>query len=166
MKITVEMVMAEIPCEDYPPERVAELWAGRESLAPTEVVKLDIPMDDRVWILGRLIGRHDPTRVVARRIVRHALGDAEIPEAYQRWLCSGDRLLMRAAKVSAGPSAWATLWPSVGPAIQPAVWVVTWAPPRILSRNITWVAARVAASATLALETYAGWMVEFLEGVE
>ena len=50
MKITVEMVMAEHR-EEYPEERIRELWAGRESLSPEEVAELDIPILDRAWII-------------------------------------------------------------------------------------------------------------------
>lgn len=159
MKITVEMVMAERPCKNYPPERVAELWAGRESLAPTEIAQLEIPAGDRAWLLGRLLGRHDPTRVVARRIARDVLGDRSIPDPCRRWLDYGDESLRAAA--------WAAAWA----AARDSAAAGASAGASAAARDAAWSAAGAAASAAAwaaagAMEKYIGWMVEFLEGVE
>jgi hypothetical protein len=146
MKITVEMVMKERPCGDYPITMVQELWGDKESLSETEVAALDIPISDRVWPLGRMLGHRDPTRVVARRIARDAIGDRDIPEAYQLWMDSGDEALRSAAWDAA-----------VFSAVRDAVWSDAWA--------AAWDAARDAVRSA-AWEKYLSWMVEFLEAVE
>jgi uncharacterized protein (UPF0210 family) len=82
MKITVDMVMAEKPCSRYSRERVEELWAGRESLTPTEVIELPIPAVDIGWLLRNL----------TRKVNRHALYFMEWESHY----ChdNGDRKLI------------------------------------------------------------------------
>jgi len=52
---TVEDIMSLDPCEDYPRWRVSALWAGRESLSAREIAALDIPPEDRIWALTRLV---------------------------------------------------------------------------------------------------------------
>ena len=50
LKVTVDQVMAWEPCEDnYPRERVEELFAGREALSAMEFLELDIPAKDILW---------------------------------------------------------------------------------------------------------------------
>src|SRR4030042_6703281 len=98
MKITIEIVMAERPCSSYPRSRVEELWAGREWLSAHEVTMLEIPLGDIAWLLSRMLGPRDTTREVARRIVRYALGDREIPQAYRAWLGTGAEALRPAAR--------------------------------------------------------------------
>lgn len=58
MKLTeLGMTIAEVwglhPCEEYTDDRLHRLWAGRESLLPSDVVALDIPPQDRIWLLVR-----------------------------------------------------------------------------------------------------------------
>ena len=46
--------MAWEPCEDnYPRERVEELFAGREALSAMEFLELDIPCEDILWAVLR-----------------------------------------------------------------------------------------------------------------
>ena len=47
-RVTVDDVMAKKPCDEYPRERVEELWGGRESLTLTEILDLVIPAEDRI----------------------------------------------------------------------------------------------------------------------
>ena len=51
---TVSSVMAAKPCSQYSEERVASLWAGRESLTAREISDLEIPIVDRIWGLIRV----------------------------------------------------------------------------------------------------------------
>jgi hypothetical protein len=55
MKVTVDRIMNLHPC--YTLDRVEQLWAGRRSLTPTQIAKLDISHEDRVWALVRLVTR-------------------------------------------------------------------------------------------------------------
>ena len=52
---SVEDIMDLGPCEDYAEERVSQLWNGKESLSLEEINKLDIDIDDRLWVLARLV---------------------------------------------------------------------------------------------------------------
>jgi len=51
--VTIDQVMAWRPCGTYTQERVAELFAGRETLSPRDIMALDIPATDRFWALAR-----------------------------------------------------------------------------------------------------------------
>ena len=160
MQITVEMVMQERPCVDYPESRVRELWSGRESLSPSDVAALDIPFSDRAWLLGRILGHNDKTRVVVRRIVRDALGDMEIPDAYKLWLDSGDKSLRNAARDAAWSADWKSDWYSVATITRDATW--------FSDKDVAWYTAG-SASVYYGSSTwgkYLGWMVEFLEDIK
>jgi len=54
-KVTVDDIMAHYPCDEYPRERVEELWSGKESLTLTEILDLDIPAEDRIWAVTRFL---------------------------------------------------------------------------------------------------------------
>ena len=51
--VTVDDVMAWEPCEQYTRERIAQLFAGREHLSAVDILKLDIPVQDRFWAVLR-----------------------------------------------------------------------------------------------------------------
>jgi hypothetical protein len=61
---TVDDIMAEGPCHEYPRARVEKLWDGRETLEPREIAELDIPLLDRIWVLSKLLYRLSPHRVL------------------------------------------------------------------------------------------------------
>lgn len=50
--ITLDDVMAMEPCGFYPRESVEALFAGRESLTVADVWALDIPDEDRRWVVA------------------------------------------------------------------------------------------------------------------
>src|SRR3990167_2288536 len=62
-KLTVQRVMSYGPCAEYPESLVRELWAGRRSLKPAEVLDLDIPDEHKRWLLLR-------DGVIPQRIMR------------------------------------------------------------------------------------------------
>ena len=68
IQYTVEDIMRDKPCDSYTYERVEALWGGYESLSPADIALLPIPVQDRVWALGRLLYRLSPHRV--NRVVR------------------------------------------------------------------------------------------------
>ena len=150
MKITIEMVMAERPCSSYPRSRVEELWAGREWLSAHEVTMLDIPLGDIAWLLSRMLGPRDTTREVARRIVRYALGDREIPQAYRAWLDTGDEALRPAARDAARNAAGGAAWSAARGAARNAAGGAAWSAAMYAARNAAWGAAWSAAM-------YAAW---------
>jgi hypothetical protein len=54
MQITVDDVLSWHPCEDYRTrKKLLTITGGRESLTPEEVLDLDIPWEDRLWVLLR-----------------------------------------------------------------------------------------------------------------
>lgn len=175
------MVMKELPCPDYPVSLVEELWNGKEFLTETEVAKLDIPLKDIAWLLGRMLGHHDPTRVVARRIARDVLGNIPMPDTYRKWLDSGDETLRPSAWDAAYGVAMDTANSSSWYAASSAAWITSGNAASFAALD----AARVistydallssidaardsvrAASWLMAMKKYIAWMVEFLKGVE
>ena len=52
MNYTVDDIMATKPCKNnYPRERVANLFSGRESISLEDVAGTPIPAEDRLWLL-------------------------------------------------------------------------------------------------------------------
>jgi hypothetical protein len=49
-RVTVNDVMAWGPCDNYPIERIEELFAGRESLGWREILETGIPTKDLLWV--------------------------------------------------------------------------------------------------------------------
>jgi hypothetical protein len=54
---TVDDVLALRPCDAYARERVMDLFAGRASLTAQDVAALEIPAEDRLWALLRMLPR-------------------------------------------------------------------------------------------------------------
>lgn len=52
-RITVDDVLALRPCPTYTRSRVEELGGGRESMTLLDVLDLDIPAQDRLWLALR-----------------------------------------------------------------------------------------------------------------
>ena len=59
---TIEDIIELDPCEEYTREKLEELWEGKESLALREILELTIPIDDRNWVMPRLV----PTEIVIK----------------------------------------------------------------------------------------------------
>ena len=54
-KFTVKDIMEKKPCEEYTEEVFTQLWNNKKSLSLTEISNLDIDIEDRTWILARLV---------------------------------------------------------------------------------------------------------------
>ena len=165
MRITVGMVMAERPCSLYQRARVEQLWAGREGLSEHEVTMLEIPLGDIAWLLSRMLGPRDTTREVARRIARDAIGDREIPPAYQAWSDTGDEALRPAARCAArtlaevmDSPAWLAAWNSTGVVDSDVVRNAAMAAAKAAAKSALWDAAWDAA-----MRKYIGWMADWLD---
>ncbi len=79
MKITVDMIMAMDPCDEYPESRIRELLGP--GLTPLEVLALDIPARDRIWaILNKLIFMNQTMHLIACDIEDYALSQVETPD--------------------------------------------------------------------------------------
>ncbi len=50
-KITTEFIMSHGPCPDYPRSRVDQLIGSGKT--PLQILNLDIPATDRVWVMTR-----------------------------------------------------------------------------------------------------------------
>jgi len=165
MVITIDMVMTEDPCSSYTIEVVQKLWAGRESLTPSEVAGLAIPFEDRAWLLGRLLSYCDPTRLVSRCVVRDVfLTDKErdVPVEYMAWLESGNESLRPVSFEiiefinDAWDVAWDAAWNAAWNASKDANWLTVWNAVRYVaenSRNDAW---------DVTWKKYIRWMAEFL----
>jgi hypothetical protein len=155
MRYTVSDIMSEGPCEEYPVERVEALWAGRESLSPRQIAELDIPILDRIWILGRLLCRLSLMR--AHRITRMiALDVADLwpcPNIAWWYLASGDKNSRAAAEADARGAPWAAS-------------TASWYAARDAAIDASYNAAREASWSArdgkdAARERYLGWLVRF-----
>jgi hypothetical protein len=55
MTVTVDDVMSWEPCKEYSRERVTALFAGRETITAFDVLDMDIPAEDRLWAVLRMV---------------------------------------------------------------------------------------------------------------
>jgi hypothetical protein len=96
---TVDDIMREGPCSSYTRERVVALWGGEESLSPAEIARLPIAVEDRIWVLGRLLFRLSPPRAcrVARLIALDVLDFWDPPDVVAWYLGTGDEQAVDAA---------------------------------------------------------------------
>ena len=162
ISLTVDQVMALEPCDDYPRERVVELWAGRESLTIAEIAALDISLSDRLWCV--LAPGVLPDAVLGElhcRIVDEAVAIYEThypDDPRPRHANDVHRAMLRG---EATAEDWA--------AARDAAWDAA----RAAARDAAWDAARAAAgdaagaaAGDTALTRYLGWAVEAAEAVE
>lgn len=179
MNFTICDIMRERPCQDnYPLDRVRALWAGRESISHREVAALDIPVEDRIWALSRLLYRLSPQR---HRRVKRLIGlDVaplwSCPDIIWWYLTSGDA----AVDAAAWNAAWAVDADAVARAAadaaakataragaDAAAWTVD-AAARAAADAAAWNAARAAARAAAkapardaARARYLNWICRF-----
>ena len=131
--VTIDQIMAREPCEEYPRERVEELFAGRESLTALELLDLEIPFQDRLWVFckcgllsakdlrlfacdcaesalhifeGKNPGDSRPREAisVARR---YAVGDATSEELSSAWSAAWSAACDAASSAARGKKEWA-----------------------------------------------------------
>ena len=105
---TVSEMVNERSC--YGKDRIVELWAGKPALTLREILALDIPLDDRLWVAWRPSALTDAQyeavkiRVVTRAVTNHALtcGIPAVERWAAKWLDGSDR-----TDTSAARAAWA-----------------------------------------------------------
>ena len=133
--LTIMDVLRMRPCEGYGTDRVKGLWAGRESLTPLEILGLDIPIEDRFWVVLRYdtIGQklcdeiacdiadhvlpifereypddkrpREAIEITRLHIAGKATGDARDVARAAAWAAAGD---------AATATAWAAAWAAAG----------------------------------------------------
>jgi hypothetical protein len=134
--ITPETVLQFDPCVDYPEERIRELFAGRESATPLEIIdEFDAPPEDKLWLLLREDFLPDrELHIFACWCAEQTLpifearqpGDGRpraAVETKRRWIDGGatDGEL-DAARAAAGDAAWAAAWSAARNAARSAAW--------------------------------------------
>ena len=69
---TIADIMALRPCNRYNTARVTEIFAGRPALTLLDILDLDIPAEDRVWVATRLLPERE-ARLFAADCAERAL---------------------------------------------------------------------------------------------
>jgi hypothetical protein len=168
MKYTKKDIKGLGICSHYPDDRLDELAAGRESLSERELSELEIPIDDRLWLLGRLCA--DESNTVARRIAMDVLPlwNRPVPEVVKRYLETGESDIKTAAGAAAWAAAWAAPW-AAGAVAMAAAWDAARYDARDAAGDAARDAARYDARDAARLKSkkkYLDWMVEFCENRE
>jgi hypothetical protein len=132
MQITVDDVLSWYPCEGYRArKKLLTITGGRESLTPFELLDLNIPWEDRLWVLLREpIFTQIELRLLACDFAEHVL------PIWEKWAreylpshLNSFRNMIRIIRkfpdqpikwevdwVTAWEAAWVTAWDSAGPA--------------------------------------------------
>ena len=151
--------------------QVKESFGRRESVTAHDIaITPMISLRGRARLLSHLLGPRDVKREVARRIVRDALGDREIPALYRTWLDTGDEALRKGALDAACAAADA----AADATIDVAAWDVAWVAADFTAGVVGGAAGLAGAVADAAVgaavdwanawERYLGWMAEWLDG--
>ena len=106
---TVDDMMALSPC--YTRARVVELWGPRRGLTALDILDLDIPAQDRLWALWRVLPETERAQAidltVERAVMTHcvACGVPAVEAWAQAWLSGEDRSATAASAATAANSA-------------------------------------------------------------
>ena len=95
-KITKDFIMSYGPCEEYPESRVTELIG--EGKTPLEILRLNIPPEDRLWVLtrpGAIPGRQQ--REFARKTALPVARARGASDVVMRYLETGEEWLREEA---------------------------------------------------------------------
>jgi len=145
--VTVDDIMAQRQCEDYPQERVEALFAGRDSMNAVEIAGLPIPFVDALWVITICgILPNSLLRVFACDCAERVL------HLYEKQH-PGDNRPRRAIEVArafaAGEATSSDLSAAEGAAVDAAVAaagdVAAWDAVREAAREAAWAAARASA---------------------
>ena len=112
----------------YDDAQLTALWAGRDVLTPEDIAALEIPANDRVWALSRMLagtaaGAVATERIVRRAVERYALPHPSTTKWASRWLDGTDR-------TEAAAAAWADARAAALAAASDAAWAAAWADAR------------------------------------
>jgi hypothetical protein len=95
MKITVNQIMKWGPCDDYPREKVKDLWGDRDALSWHEIAQLPIPKIDIWWALTRTKHQRMEHRLALLCLPENA------PPTLREYLRTGDPELEGTASIQA-----------------------------------------------------------------
>ena len=95
----IDEMLEENPCAAYGRARIADLWAGRESLSVADILALDIRASHRVWVACRPGAlTHEMRRrwldgIATRAVTTHArhCGVPAVEQWAVQWLDGTDR---------------------------------------------------------------------------
>jgi len=143
-KITVDDIMAHYPCDEYPRERVEELWSGKESLTLTEILNLNTPARDRVWMVLQSLSKEENEHF-ARWSALQVTHLWDCPDVVKQYLETGDEELRDAA------------WNAARAAARTAGRDATWAAWNAWGARAAWNAAHASARASARAAADAAW---------
>jgi len=106
---TIKDIIELDPCEEYTKERLKELWKGKKALSRRDILELDIPIDDRNWVIPQLVSTKVVTKwaqYCANEAEKHA--DANVNNARY------------AARYAAWSAAWSVADTAAGSAVYAA----------------------------------------------
>lgn len=168
MTVTVDDVMSWEPCKEYSRERVTALFAGRETITAFDVLDMDIPAEDRLWAVLRMVPDpilHEFACRIAEAVLMRERRAGREPDlrnwaaigAKRKWLrgeIDGKELYAAreaaqdAAREAAQDAAWAAWYAAMNDA-RYAAWhaaqYAAWYAARNAERNAAWNAAWYAA---------------------
>jgi hypothetical protein len=135
-KVTVEEIMELKPCYDQ--LEVEKLWGENESLTLLEICQLDIPIDDIIWAVSRLMPKKD-ARLFACDCAEHVLClfERDYPDNKRPRDCI--EVSRKYANGEVGDAAMDAAWD--------AAWAAAWAAARAAAGAAAWAAAMAAAGA-------------------
>jgi hypothetical protein len=178
MRVTLEKILEMGPC--YSRGKIEKLFAGRKWLAPRTISKLNIPPDDRIWVLtGLMSGKQQ--REFSRRCALDVIHLWDASPVVKKYLETGYEEIREAAKeavlFSAVSAAWGTDWE--------APWLATKKVSTndsvVIARRAAIAASRAAANHVCAntpevapwdlvrnaeIEKYISWCIEYLDGTK
>ena len=156
-RITVDLVMSYEPCQpDYSRERVKELFSGRKYINPKTVLKMDIPVEDRLWLLLR----NDFVSEKNLRLFACDCAERVLHIYEKKYDNPAPRKAIETARLFANGEATqeelAAAWDAARAAARAAAWAAARAAAKAAAR--AWAAARVAAR-----DAEQQWQLERLE---
>ena len=112
---TIKDIQKLGPCEEYTEERLKELWEDKKTLSRREILKLDIDIGDRNWVVPQLVS----TEVVvtwaqycADEAEKHAnvAASARCAANAARYAAADARAAATNARYAADAAAYYTAW--------------------------------------------------------
>jgi hypothetical protein len=94
MRGIMEKIMKMDPC--YSKKKTEEIFAVRKWLTPITIAKLDIPLNDRLWVLIGLLSQQQQ-REFSRRCALDVIHLCVAPPVVKKYLKTGDETIREAA---------------------------------------------------------------------
>lgn len=89
MRLTIDGIMQMGPCHYYPRQKIEKLFQGRKYITEDDIVRMDIPPKDMLWVLIGAMG--GPQRGVLSRKAALDVADVwDAPAIVRKYLETGD----------------------------------------------------------------------------